>query len=188
MRKIIPAIAFVALLALLFGCTGGVPQDKYNALAVSCGAAKNASASALASEVSKTGEANAKLSACATDKQSLQSLLGITEQENTRLKEDSEVLASARAKAAMIGQYKLAEEYYLDAFGPGKIPNTARIKKADAQIAMLNDTTLLGIWANVKSCQTLTGCDNAKAAFSPYISNQTLRLALEAIAGLGTDE
>ena len=188
MQPNIIIIAFVALLALLYGCTGGVPQDKYDVLAASCESAKNASAASLAAEVSKSVAANARLSACTSDRQSLSSLLGIAEQENTRLKADSEVLARARAKTDMIVQYSLAEEYYLEAFGPGKIPNTARLKKIDAQVGLLNDASLQGIWASVKGCQASTACDTAKAAFASYIGNQTQRLALEAVAIVGAKD
>jgi hypothetical protein len=185
MHSIIPIIAFVALLSLLYGCVSGVPQDKYDALAASCESAKTASASALAAEVSKSGAANAKLSTCTSDRQSLQSLLDVKEQENVPLRVDAAVLAKARVKTDRIVQYNLAEEYYLDAFGAGKIPNTARIKKVDAQVSLLNDATLRVIWANVKNCQTSTGCESAKALFSPYIGNQTEKLALEAAAIVG---
>jgi hypothetical protein len=176
----------IAALALLFGCTGsGVPQEKYDALAAWCDKAKTEAAGALAEEKGRTDLAEARLATCNSNSMSLEQLLAAKEQENGLLAADAAVLAKAKEKTDLIGQYNLAEEYYLDAFGPGKLPNTARMNKIDAQVALLGDSGLAAAWNGVKNCQGITGCDTAKAKMVPYIGNQTQRLALEAAAIVG---
>jgi len=179
----------IAALALLFGCVGdSVPQEKYDALSASCDKAKTDAASALADQKNRADLAEARLATCNSNSMSLEQLLTAKEQENDLLSVDAAVLANAREKTGMILQYNLAEEYYLDAFGPGKLPNTARMNKIDAQVALLNDSGLAAVWNGVKNCQGITGCDTAKAKVAPYISNQTQRLSLEAAAIVGAAE
>jgi len=173
-------IILLVSLALLFGCTGEVPQEKYDALAASCEKAKNESFAALSAENARTSLANSKLSACTGEKQALAAALAITDEENARLKADAAILAQARTITSVISEYDLAAEYYLNAFGPNKIPNTARIKMIDSQVNSLNDSGLAAVWENVKNCQTGTDCANAKAKVVPYIDNQTAKLAVDA--------
>lgn len=183
MRTLLIAIA---ALALLFGCVGdSVPQEKYDALSASCDKAKSDAASALAEQKNSADLAGARLATCNSNSMSLEQLLAAKEQENEALAADAAVLAEAREKTDLIAQYELALEYYLDAFGPGKLPNTARMNKIDAQVALLNDSGLEAAWIGVKNCQGITGCDTAKAKMAPYISNQTQKLALEAAAIVG---
>lgn len=184
MRKL---FALIALVALLYGCTGsGVTQEKYDALSASCAKAKADDASALATEVAKTAAANARLSTCTAEKQSLDALLSMREQENEALGAEAAVLARARARTDLAAQYNITEAYYLEAFGPGKLPNTARLKKIDTQVASLNDSALLALWKSVKNCQGISDCDNAKAKFIPYIAGRITTLRLEAAAIVGT--
>ena len=178
-------IALIALVALLFGCTGSVPQEKYDALAASCDKASADAASSFASEVAKTSAANAKFSTCTDAKQSLESLLSVREQENEALRAEAAVLAKARVKTSLALQYNLTIEYYLESFGPGKVPNTARLRKIDTQAASLQDSTLLALWNGVKNCQGISGCDNAKADFIAHINTRMNALAMEAAAIVG---
>jgi len=188
MNANIALIAIVSL-ALLFGCAGsGVPQEKYDSLSASCSKAKNDSAAALSDEASRTSLANARLSTCTGEKQSLETLLTVREQENEALRAEAAVLAKARAKIAIAEQYDLAEEYYLEAYGPGKLPNTVRLKKIDTQVDSLNDSALRSLWLNVKNCQGITDCDNAKAKFIPYIDGRITALKLEAAAIVGAGQ
>ncbi|MFA6328427.1 MAG: hypothetical protein WCY41_03205 [Candidatus Micrarchaeia archaeon] len=183
MRKI---FALIALAVLLFGCTGnGVPQEKYDALSASCEKAKADAASSLAGEMAKTGAANSRLSACTEEKQSLEELLTVREQENGELREEKAVLDSARAKMALAEQYNITMKYYLEAFGPGKVPNTLRLKKIDTQASSLNDSAIMGLWSNVKNCQGISGCDDAKEKFTAYIGGKITLLKLEAAAIVG---
>ena len=185
MRLTFALIALVSL-ALLFGCAGsGVPQEKYDALAASCDMAKNEAASALSAQIAKTSAANSQLSSCTAQKQSLEGEQAVMEQQNSALQAQADVLAKAREKMDWAGQYNLAAAYYLDAFGPGKLPNTARMNKIDVQVALLNDAGLAAVWNGVKNCQGITGCANAKAKVIPYIGNQTQKLALDAAAIVG---
>ncbi len=178
-------IALVSL-ALLYGCIGdSVPQEKYDSLSASCEKAKNDAASALAGEKGRTDMASARLATCNAEMQSMEQLLSAREQENDELMIDAAVLAKAREKMDWAGQYNLAAAYYLDAFGPGKLPNTARMNKIDVQVALLNDAGLAAVWNGVKNCQGITGCANAKAKVIPYIGNQTQKLALDAAAIVG---
>jgi len=176
-------------LALLFGCTGSnVTQEQYDTLSTSCAKAKSDSAAALARETAKANAATAQVSACTQEKQAVQSSLLATEQENAALQEKADVLDAAQAKTYKAAQYKLALEYYLDAFGPGKIPNTARLKKIDEQIAVVGDATLAGLISNVNNCQGIVGCSDAKAAVQPYIEAQQQKLMLEAAAIVGAGQ
>jgi len=177
------ALIAVVSLVLLFGCTGSsVPQEKYDALAASCSKAKNDSAAALSAEVAKTGAATARYSSCVDEKQSLESLLAVREQEKEALGAQAAILANAREKTALAAQYNVTIGYYLEAYGPGKVPNTARLRKIDAQVASLNDNSLAVAWQDVRSCQTITECDTAKAKFIPYINGMMATLYLEAAA------
>ena len=185
MRSIIALVAIVSL-ALLFGCAGnGVPQEKYDALSASCSKAKNDSAALLSAEIAKASSANGQLATCTDEKQSLETLLTVREQENDALRTEEAVLASARVKTDRIAEYNVTLQYYLDAFGPGKVPNTARLKKIDAQLAVVNDPMLSSLIGSVRSCQGITDCDNAKAIVQPYILKQQQALALEAAAIVG---
>ena len=184
MNANIVLIALVSL-ALLFGCAGsGVPQEKYDALSASCSKEKADAASSLSAEVAKAISANARFSTCAGEKQSLESLLAVREQENEALRAEAAVLAGARVKTDMIAQYDLALQYYLEAYGPGKVPNTARLRIIDGQLAVVNDQVLSSLINGVKNCQGITGCNNAKATVQPYIEKQQQKLAVEAAAVL----
>ena len=173
-------------LVLLYGCTGSsVPQEKYDELAASCSKAKADDASSLATEVAKTSAANAKFSTCTAEKLSLESLLTVREQENEALRAEAAVLSRARAKTNLAAQYNATLEYYLEAFGSLKLPNTARLKKIDTQVASLNDSALLALWKSVKNCKGITDCDNAKANFILYIDGKITALDIEAAAIVG---
>ena len=185
MRANIALITLVSL-ALLFGCAGsGVTQEKYDELAASCSKAKAESASSLAAEAARANSANAKLSTCTQEKQSLGALLTAREQENGALRAEAAVLAEARMKTDRIVQYNETLQCYLDAFGPGKVPNTARLKKIDAQLAIMGDGVLSSLINGVKNCQGITDCSNAKETVQPYIEKQQQKLALEAAAIVG---
>ena len=186
MSKMFALIALVSL-ALLFGCAGsGVPQEKYDELSASCSRAKSDASSALSAETAKTSSATARLSACIGEKQSLESLVEVRERENGALRAEEAVLAKARAKMDLAAQYNATAGYYLDAFGPGKVPNTARIRKIDEQATLLHDSALSALWQDVKACQGITGCDTAKAKMVPYIEGRATALMLEAAAIVGT--
>jgi len=185
MRTTFALIAAVSLV-LLSGCIGGgVPQEKYDALAASCDKAKNESAAALSAQMAKTSEADAQLSSCIAQMQSLEEEQTVLSRQNSALQAEAAVLAEARVKTALMGEYALAQQYYLDAYGPGKIINTAKLRNIDSQVASLNDLGLLEAWQGVRNCQTITECDSAKGKIIPYISNQTSRLAIEAAAIVG---
>jgi hypothetical protein len=180
MQNMRAIIALIAAFALLYGCTASVPQEKYDALAATCQKASDDAAIALNSEVAKSSSASSQLSACSAEKRSLESLLAVKERENDLLKADAAVLDAARVKTNLMAQYDLAMEYYLDAFGPGKVPNNARMNKIDAQVASLSDSGLAAAWLAVKNCQSVSECDNAKAAIIPYVEAQKEKLAIEA--------
>ncbi len=186
MGKIFAFIALVSL-ALLFGCAGSsVPQEKYDALFASCSKAKSDASSALSAEIARTGAADARLSACTDEKQSLGSLVAARERENAALRANESVLDAARAKTDLAAQYGLATAYYLEAFGPGKLPNMARLGKIEAQVDSLNDSALKALWLGVKNCQGITDCANAKAKFTAYDDGRAASLRLEAAAIVGT--
>ena len=188
MHENITLVALVSL-ALLFGCAGnGVAQEKYDALSASCSKERNGSAALLSDEMAKTASANARASSCAGERQSLEALLSVRDSENAALKVKAAVLDAAREKTGRIAQYGLALQYYQDAFGPGKVPNTARLKKIDAQLAVVNDAALTGLVSGVRNCQGITDCEHAKAMVQPYVEKQQQRLALEASAIVGAGQ
>ena len=178
MNANIVIISLVSL-ALLFGCIG-VPQEKYDALSVSCEKAKNESSALLATESGRANLADAKLSTCTGETQMLNAALELEKAENARLRADAAILAQARKITSVISGYELAAEYYLSAFGPDKIPNNARMEMIEAQVDALNDAGLKMAWENVKKCWTSTECTNAKAKVIPYINNQTAKLSVDA--------
>ena len=177
--------ALIAAVVLLFGCTASVPQEKYDALSSSCAKAKNDSAALLSSANAKQDMTDAQLSSCLDGKQSLQSLVAERDSENAALSAQKAVLDAARVKTDLAAQYNLTMEYYLESFGPGRLPNTARLKKIDTQVSSLHDSAILPLWVAVKNCQSITGCDSAKAAFVQYIDDRMASLDMDAAAIVG---
>jgi len=178
--------ALMALAVLLFGCAqSGVPQEKYDELSANCNIAKEDSASALSIEIAKTSAANARFSSCNEEKKSLEALLDVRKNENAALRAEEAVLDSARAKTGIAGQYNATMAYYLEAYGPDKVPNNARIKKIDTQVNSLNDAALKSYWVDVKNCQGISGCDDAKEKFTSYIDGRITAFNLEAAAIVG---
>lgn len=161
----------IVALALLFGCTG-VPQEKYDSLKSQCDSEKIDLNARLLSGDSRANELAAKISECNSQKQSMDAAIRAKDAEMALLRNDSGILASARAKAGRIAQYNLVTAYYLDAYGPGKIPNSVRLNRIDAQAASLNDAALYASWKAVRNCSGIVDCENAKSAFTKAIDSR----------------
>ncbi len=176
MRAILVLAAAIAL--LLSGCIG-VPQDKYDALKLSCDQQQKDAAGALAAEKAKSAQLNGKLSDCTVAKQGAESLLSTRSAECEALKNDSTVLKAAREKTALIATYRTATQYYNDAYGPGNIPNTYKYNRMDSLLNGLPDKTLYYLWMDVKGCQGIVACDAAKDKFTSTINSSITALSLQ---------
>jgi hypothetical protein len=176
------AMAAVCALLLVSGCIG-VPRQDYESLKASCEEDKKALYDALAEEKQKSFEASGKLSACTAEKQDALSQLAARQEENGRLKAEAALLAQARAKAEKMAQYASVLSAYNEAFGPGKIANTPKLSKIEAEVGKTGDSGLSALWSNVLGCGGITECSNAKAAFTASANASITSLALE-IAGI----
>ena len=165
-------LLLIAALALLFGCPGntGVAQEKYDALAAQCAQQNTTMQGEIAAAKSALAGTQGTLSDCVAGKQALDQLIGEKDNEIALLRIDSDALARARQKTAIIGAYGNLTSYYNDAYGPGKIPNTAKLNRIGAQAALLDDSALLSLWGNLRDCQTSSACDAAKTAFVAKIN------------------
>ena len=167
-----------AILLLLSGCTG-VSQEKYDTLKSQCDSDKTDLNARLSSQDSRVNELTSKISECNSQKQKMDAAIRAKDAQMALLRNDSEILASARAKAGRIAQYDLVTAYYLDAYGPGKIPNSVRLNRIDAQAASLNDNQLYASWTAVRNCGGITDCGSSKAAFIKTIDSRISAIALE---------
>ncbi|MFA4982760.1 MAG: hypothetical protein WC588_00945 [Candidatus Micrarchaeia archaeon] len=174
------AIALVAALCLLFGCTG-VTQEKYDSLLKSCEQEKGALLESAALEKSKAAEAGAALSRCNSDKSALQTVVASKDSELLSLQEGADAIAAARLKTDKIGQYELALSYYLEAYGEGKIPNTPKLNRIDSQVRSLSDSAFLAAWLSVRNCDGITDCQAAKQDFTGMISSRIDELSKEVV-------
>ena len=172
----------IAALALLFGCTQTVPQEKYDSLAAAC-AQQNATLQAgLSNAQAALAGAQGSLSDCVAGKQAQDQLIADKDNEIALLHLDSDVLAHARQKTTAIEDYNNLTSYYNDAYGPGKIINTAKLNRIDAQVRMLNDSSLSSSWADLRGCQTSYSCDVAKTAFVATIKSNIALLDAQVAA------
>ncbi len=168
----------IAALVLLFGCIG-VSQEKYDGPKAQCDSEKADLSAQLSSKDSRVIELTGKISECNSQKQTMDAVIRTKDMEIAVLKNDSKVLASARAKAGRIAQYKLLITYYNEAYGPGKIANSVRLNRIDAQAASLNDTPLYASWKALRNCDGILNCDSSNAAFTKAIDSRINSLAFE---------
>jgi len=173
-------VALSALLLLLSGCIG-VPQEKYDALKASCDNERGDAAASLEKEQVKTSELQGRLSNCQAGSDADNLVIRTQEGQIAALKADSSLLLDAKGKAGKIEQLKLLRAYYDEAFGPGKIANSYKFNRIDAQAASLADTELYNIWKSVRNCQSSTECDNAKANFIKAIDSRVAAIAFEIV-------
>ncbi len=174
------AFALVAALVLLFGCIG-VPQEKYDALKASCDSDKAALSSSLEKEQSQNALLGKNLDKCNAERAADGQMISDRDSQIASLNADEAVLLAARAKADKIGQYQLALTYYNDAFGPGKIANTVRLNRIEAQVSSLSDPALYTIWKSVRNCQGITDCESARSKFTSAINSTISSLALQIV-------
>lgn len=176
--SMIRLLAYVLPLVLLSGCTG-VSQEKYDGLKSQCDSEKADLNAQLSSRDSRVIELTGKISECNSQKQTMDAIIRTKDLEVASLKNDSGILASARAKAGRIAQYELLAAYYNDAYGPGKIANSVRLNRIDAQAAKLNDAPLYASWTAVRNCGGITDCGSAKDNFTKAIDSRISSLAFE---------
>ncbi len=169
---------FALVLMLLFGC---VSQGQYDSLSEKCENEKNDLRASLDTERGKADDLTGKLSECADERDAAESELSSQQEQMQKFVQDSTALGQAREKAKQIQDYELALEYYLNAFGPGKVPNTAKMNLISSQVGSLNDTVLAANWNNLQNCQGITGCDSTKGAFVQRIEDRKQELASEIV-------
>ncbi len=167
-----------ALLLLLSGCIG-VPQEKYDALKTQCDQEKQGLQTIVDAQRARADGAEEKLSDCSTGKDADRLALKASEERVASLEKDLKVLEAAKKKAETAQQYRLALEYYNDAFGPGKVPNNYRLTRIETQVASLSDAALSLAWKSVRNCESSSECDSAKKDFTSKINAKVNSLALE---------
>jgi uncharacterized protein YceK len=170
--------ALVAALLLLSGCAT-VSKDSYDRLKSECDADKLYITGQLNEQRAKASGAEAKLTSCTAARDAALAQLSEEKSRNAALQQQADTLSDARAMTGKIDQYALAKAYYDEAYGPGKVPNAARMSKIGAQVAATGDAGLGAAWLSVKNCDSLSGCENAKAAFNSYISARVANLSVE---------
>jgi outer membrane murein-binding lipoprotein Lpp len=170
MQKL-PLFALIACAILLSGCLSTVPQSKYDTLAQECAQQKTDSASALDEMTSKMIDFKSQFDECAAARQATEKLLSDQQAQIASLKNDSEVLASARQKTDLIAKYKLAQQYFDDAYGPGNTPTTFKLKQIESLTISLNDARLYGSWIDFSRCTLYFECQNASSRFSANIND-----------------
>lgn len=158
-----------------------VPKDKYDSLAKNCEQAAADAGKLLDAEKAKSRFAAEELRGCEDGKKGAEGLIDAKNAEIADLRKDSDALALAREKADLHEQQKLLLEYYLDAFGPEKVLNNPRLQKIEGQLAVIGDAGLTGLWLEVKGCQTLLGCQNAKEKFTGAINTRMSLYANETV-------
>lgn len=178
--KIIAAVLALAIVgAFALSYLASVPKGQYDALKTSCDEERASSAALLDAEKARADYAAGQLRGCENEVNANQGLLAAKNEEIEALQVDAGVLAQARVKANAHGQMALLLSYYLDAFGPGRVPNTPRVQKIEAQLASIGDAGLTGMWVDVKTCSALISCANAKDRFTGAIGTRMSLLANE---------
>ena len=177
--------AFVVVLSLVgaFAVSffTSVPKEKYDELANGCAQDKADAGKLLDAEKAASRFAAEELRSCEDGKKGTESLLDAKNAEIAELRKDSDALALAREKADLHEQQKLLLEYYMDAFGPGTVLNNPRLQKIEGQLALIGDAGLTGLWLEVRECQTLLGCQNAKEKFTGAINTRMSLYANETV-------
>lgn len=159
------AIAIVACF-LLLGCLGStVGKADYEALKANCEADKKGFVGEISElqEVSK--EKGRQLASCQVQGATLQSELQKSQSSAQAMSKDYQLAQEARNKTGKIAAYENVRAVYLDAFGEGKIPNTARIRKIEDAILSIPDSNLFALLGKVKTCTGISDCGAEKAAF-----------------------
>jgi hypothetical protein len=173
------AILVLALGAYALATIGNVPYDAYSSLAGEC----KANQSAILAQAAEASDKAANLERVVTDCQrSLYSSQALYAQEKTYcdvLRSEHSVYANAVEAANLTVRYDVLKTYYLDAFGPGKIPSSTKISKINNQIALIGDSALPGLWNAILNCGSPTDCDLAKAAFLSHIDGKIQSISVQ---------
>ena len=129
--------------------------------------------------VSEALDARNKLKHYGEQVDHLRSCMAAQEAEIASLKADSDVLAAARQKSAIIANYKLVLTEFNDAYGPGKAPTTPKLKAIESLIISLKDSQLYGSWLDFSRCSIITECDAAKARLSENVNSSVNSLTYQ---------
>lgn len=180
--KIAAAIIVLSLVgAFAVSFLTSVPKEKYDELQKGCEQGRIDAGKLLEAEQAKARFAGEELRGCEDEKKGAEGLIEAKNTEIAELRKDSDALAQARERADLHEQQKLLLEYYLDAFGSGKVLNNPRMQKIEGQLAVIGDAGLTGLWLEVKGCQTLLGCQNAKGKFTGAINTRMSLYANETV-------
>jgi len=172
----IPIILALAL-CILFGC---VSQDKYDSLTKNCDQEKLVLSENIALEKATCAESKDAITKCSSEKNALQTLLNRKNAEIAAMRTDAGKIAQARVKTGQIAKYGLTLKYFDDAFGPDKIPNSAKLQKIDEMVESLSDPQVLAAWQSVKNCGSSNECDASRQNFVGMIDARVGALAREA--------
>lgn len=178
-------IAIVAVLAIMGAAALSfftmVPKGAYDALQKGCEQDAASAAVTLEAEKQKSRYSAEQARDCESEKQGAQQLVEAKNAEIETLQKGADVLARARARADLHEQQRLLLEYYMDAFGPDRVINNEKVQKIEAQLGAIGDAGLTGLWVNVKGCQTLLGCQDAKGRFTGAIAARMSLYANETV-------
>lgn len=181
-------VALVLIGAFAVSFLSSVPKDKYDALAAKCEQDKASSAVQVAAQKDKADFAAQALADCVTEKTAGQQVIASRNAEIAVLREDSDILASARQKTSLRSQYALLLTYYNDGFGPDSVLNTVKMQRIEAQIAAIGDPALVGLFDGIRKCDSLLSCQAAKAKFTGEITGKMSLLANDTVVIVGAGQ
>ena len=181
MQKLL-VFALIACAILLSGCLATVPQSQYDALGAECTRQKADSASALEAMTSNANDFKAQSEECSAARQATEKLLSDQQAQIASLKTDSGILADARKKTDLIAKYRLAQQYFNDAYGPGNTPTPQKLKQIESLIISLSDARLYGSWLDFSRCTLYFECQNASSRFSANINDSISTLTYQTAA------
>ncbi len=171
--------ALLACVILLSGCLATVPQTKYDDLSATCTQQKTDAAAALDVMTSKANAYKTQADQCSSEQNATETIINSQAAQIASLKADSDVLAAARQKSAIIANYKLVLTEFNDAYGPGKAPTTPKLKAIESLIISLKDSQLYGSWLDFSRCSIITECDAAKARLSENVNSSVNSLTYQ---------
>ena len=180
--------ALLAVLVLMFGYlfgslfgSGGASQEKYDALTSLCEKEKAGLGAECEDARAASSALEAKAAECEEKRSVAESLVASQQRQMGALQSDSDALSEIVAMGNRTGPYALALEYYNDAFGEGKVPNTAKINRIEAQTRTLGPDEY-ALWRGVINCEGLSDCESAKKKFVSSLEGKIAALEHELAA------
>lgn len=176
----IAAIIPIVLMLTLGFLSGCVSQDKYDLLAKNCEQEHATLADNIELEKAACAESKDAVIMCNSEKNALQTLLNRKNTELTSMRADAAKIAQAREKTGQIAKYRLLLKYFDDAYGPGQIPNTAKVQKIDEQADLLSNPQVTAALQSAKNCSSLSECETSRQNLTAIVDKRIDELSREA--------